>query len=250
MQRSNTYIMVFIMALTLTCAVVLSLTNESLKEAQAANVAFEKRQFILTTFMGRDAVDQMKKDEVNSTYDAKVKGVVVNYQGEVQEGMNPESVAIEKEYKKPVEERLLPLYIIGSGDQVDYYVIPTYGAGLWDAILGYVALKGDRNTIEGVVFDHKGETPGLGARITTDEIQSRFEGKTIHDGNEVVSVTMMKGENGGGEKSIQAFEDKPHKVDGMSGATLTGNGVNNMLKDYFTAYDNYFKKQDGSTAAK
>ncbi|MBI1222494.1 MAG: NADH:ubiquinone reductase (Na(+)-transporting) subunit C [Bacteroidetes bacterium] len=242
MQRSNTYIFTFIVALTMICAVLLSLTNESLKDKQAANVAFEKRKFILTTFMGADAVGGMSPAKVNEVYDAKVKSSVVDYQGKTLD-VPVDDIEIEKEYKKPLEERRLPVYSIIGSEGLEYLVLPVYGFGLWDNIWGYVALENDANTIKGVVFDHKGETPGLGARITTQEIQSRFVGKTIHDKEgDVVSVTVMKGENGGGEKSIEAYKDQPHEVDGMSGATLTGKGVNKMLSDYFTAYNNYFKQ--------
>jgi len=227
----------------MTCAVLLSLTNEALKDKQAANVAFEKRQFILTTFMGAEAIGAMKPEEVNKVYDEKVKSSVVDFNGKVLD-MQPDDLELVKEYKKPIEERLLPVYTITGSEGLEYVVLPTYGFGLWDNIWGYVALEKDMNTIKGIVFDHKGETPGLGARITTDEIQTRYEGKTIRDeSGELVSVTMMKGENGGGEKSVSAFEGKPHKVDGMSGATLTGNGINDMLSDYFKAYNNYFKQQ-------
>ncbi|MDX5321108.1 MAG: NADH:ubiquinone reductase (Na(+)-transporting) subunit C [Bacteroidota bacterium] len=242
MQRSNTYIFTFIVALTMICAVLLSLTNESLKDKQAANVAFEKRKFILTTFMGAEAVAAMQEADVNSIYDAKVKTAVVDFNGN-EVDMAADKVAIEKEYKKPLEERTLPVYTIQGDAGLEFVVLPTYGFGLWDNIWGYVALEKDMKTIKGVVFDHKGETPGLGARITTDEIQSRYVGKSIlDDKGELVSVTMMKGENGGGEKSIAAFEGQPNKVDGMSGATLTGNGINDMLGNYFKAYNNYFKK--------
>jgi len=227
----------------MTCAVLLSLTNEALKDKQAANVAFEKRQFILTTFMGAEAIGAMKPEEVNKVYDEKVKSSVVDFNGKVLD-MQPDDLELVKEYKKPIEERLLPVYTITGSEGLEYVVLPTYGFGLWDNIWGYVALEKDMNTIKGIVFDHKGETPGLGARITTDEIQTRYEGKTIRDeSGELVSVTMMKGENGGGEKSVSAFEGKPHKVDGMSGATLTGNGINDMLSDYFKAYNTYFKQQ-------
>jgi len=242
-QRSNSYIFTFVVALTMTCAVLLSLTYESLKDKQAANVAFEKRQFILTTFMGAAAVGAMKPEEVNKVYDEKVKASVVDFNGKALD-MQPDELAVDREYKKPIEERLLPLYTITGTEGLEYVVLPTYGFGLWDNIWGYIALEKDMKTIKGVVFDHKGETPGLGARITTEEIQNRFEGKTIRDeGGELVSVTMMKGENGGGDKSVSAFEDKPHKVDGMSGATLTANGINDMLGNYFKAYNNYFKQQ-------
>jgi Na+-transporting NADH:ubiquinone oxidoreductase subunit C len=114
---------------------------------------------------------------------------------------------------------------------------------LWDKIWGYVALDSNCETILGTSFDHKAETPGLGQRIATPEIQSRFVGKKIYDDKgQLVSVEMMKGEHGGEQSSIDYFKDEPHKVDGMSGATLTGKGLNAMLKTYLESYQNFFKK--------
>ncbi|MFZ6001220.1 MAG: NADH:ubiquinone reductase (Na(+)-transporting) subunit C, partial [Bacteroidota bacterium] len=117
-------------------------------------------------------------------------------------------------------------------------VLPVYGYGLWNNIWGFVALKSDLNTVQGVKFSHAGETPGLGARIDTDEIQVRFKDKKVFEGNQVASVSLQKGEG-------FDYSNEPHKVDGMSGATLTAKGVNNMLKDYFACYENYLKKTAG-----
>ena len=107
-------------------------------------------------------------------------------------------------------------------------------AGLWDWISGYIALESDLNTVKGIAFDHKQETPGLGARITTSEVQERYKGKEIFDGSELVSVSMVKGEGNPGLSS--------HQVDGMSGATITGKGVNQMLEHYLECYTSYFEK--------
>jgi Na+-transporting NADH:ubiquinone oxidoreductase subunit C len=112
-----------------------------------------------------------------------------------------------------------------------------YGYGLWNDIWGFIALESDMNTIRGVKFDHKGETPGLGARIQSDaELQDRYKGKSIYEGEKLVSVTMMKGEG-------NDYSNDKHKVDGMSGATLTAKGVNNMLSDYLSSYESYLKKK-------
>ena len=141
-------------------------------------------------------------------------------------------------YKKKPEERLLPVYEFrneADPSKVDNAVLPVYGFGLWNDIWGFVALKSDLNTIQGVKFQHKGETPGLGARIESEEVQSRFKGKSIFDAEVLASIHMQKGEG-------IDYSSDPHKVDGMSGATLTGKGVNNMLMDYFTCYQNYLKK--------
>jgi len=86
------------------------------------------------------------------------------------------------------------------------------------------------NTVQGYVLDHKGETPGLGARITEDKVQNRYrQEKTIFDGSELVAVTMMKGEG-------NDYSSNAHAIDGMSGATLTADGVNNMMNTYLNLY--------------
>jgi len=136
------------------------------------------------------------------------------------------------------EKRPYPVFMFmneANPDQVDAYIIPVFGAGLWDWISGFIALEGDFNTVKGVAFDHKSETPGLGARITSAVITDRFIGKKIFDENGLLqSVSMMKGEKG------LPLDD--HHVDGMSGATLTGRGVNNMLKYYLECYSIFIAK--------
>ena len=144
--------------------------------------------------------------------------------------MQPKDVNLAAEYKKPREQRLLPVYEFKNetdSTKTDYVVLPVYGYGLWNSIWGFVALKSDLNTVQGVKFQHAGETPGLGARIESDEdVQNRYKGKTIYEQDKLVSVTMMKGEG-------NDYSNNSHQVDGMSGATLTAKGVNNMLQDYF-----------------
>jgi Na+-transporting NADH:ubiquinone oxidoreductase subunit C len=173
-------------------------------------------------------------------YENRVKELVVTPEGKVVEGVAVTDINLRKEYKKlekdgsikAGEEVRLPVYEVmnAAGDQVEYYVFPTYGFGLWDNIWGYLALKGDLNTVQGYVLDHKGETPGLGARITEDKVQNRYrQEKTIFDGSELVAVTMMKGEG-------NDYSSNAHAIDGMSGATLTADGVNNMMNTYLNLY--------------
>ena len=114
-------------------------------------------------------------------------------------------------------------------------VLPVFGYGLWNNVWGFVALESDFNTVRGVKFAHAGETPGLGARIESEEIQGRYKQKVIFENSDVVSIVMQKGEG-------KDYSSDKHKVDGMSSATLTAKGVNNMLLDYFTCYKNYLMK--------
>lgn len=193
-----------------------------------ANVELERKENILST-----VIEVGPEDNVEKLYSEKVKAFVINYQGQKVEGKTAGEIDIAAEYKKPKEERLLPVYeFVGSSGTTDYVVLPVYGYGLWNTIWGFVALKADMNTVQGVKFQHSGETPGLGARITEPEVQARYKDKTVFDGEELASILMQKGEG-------MDYSGDQHKVDGMSGATLTGKGVNNMLQDYFESYKNY-----------
>jgi Na+-transporting NADH:ubiquinone oxidoreductase subunit C len=232
-RQSNLYIILYAAGLTIICGGLLAFAAQGLKEPQERNIAQERRENILSTVL------QLKDgDNVNAIYDTRVNAFVVDYSGNVKEGLKPADVNLAVEYKKPPRERLLPVYEFKSEsnpEKIESVVFPLFGFGLWDSIWGFVALENDMNTIRGVKFQHKGETPGLGARINTDDIQSRYKGKKVFEGDALVSVTMMKGEG-------NDYSDDPHRVDGMSGATLTGNGVNRMLKDYLSSYMKYIQK--------
>lgn len=217
--------------LTVVCGGLLAFASESLKEKQQANIALEQKKNILATVM-----ELQEGDDPTVIYNKRVKAFVIDYNGNVQEGMKAEDVSVGSEYKKAPEQRLLPVYEFSNeSGQVESVVMPVFGYGLWNNIWGFVSLESDFNTIKGVKFAHAGETPGLGARIDSDEIQVRYKAKAIFEGDNVASITMMKGEG-------MDYSNDKHKVDGMSGATLTAKGVNNMLQDYFVCYQNYLKK--------
>ena len=184
-------------------------------------------------------------------YISRIRSLVVDINGkEITENdkgepMVAEEVSILKNYKKDPAARQYPVFrYMNESDpnKVDAYILPLYGAGLWNAIWGFVALESDLNTITGASFDHTQETPGLGARIGSSEVQNRFVGKKILDGSgAIVSVSMVKGEGNSGLTE--------HQVDGMSGATITGRGLNEMLKAYLEYYQSYFETiKNGSTA--
>ncbi len=239
MRQSNLYIVLYSAAITVVCGGLLAFASISLKDEQDANIAMEQKKNILSS-----VIELKDEDDVNALYQKKVKGFVIDYNGNVKEGMTPEQVVVAAEYKKAPKDRLLPVYEFRSEsdpNKVEYAVLPVYGYGLWNNIWGFIAVKSDFNTIQGVKFQHAGETPGLGARIETDEIQARFKEKTIFENGKLVSVKLQKGEG-------NDWSNDKHKVDGMSSATLTGKGVNNMLEDYLACYENYLKKHSSPTA--
>ncbi|MDN4166538.1 NADH:ubiquinone reductase (Na(+)-transporting) subunit C [Cytophagales bacterium LB-30] len=248
MRQSNVYVVVYAAILTVVCGVLLAATAIGLKPKQQENIELERKKNILTAVgLASEGTD------IAGVYNSQVNAYVVDAKGNKVEGMVVTDVDVAMEYKKPAAERLLPVYEIKSAtnpEEIVNYVLPLYGYGLWDNIWGYVALEKDLNTIKGVTFDHRGETAGLGARIATEEIQERYVGKKIYSTEgELVSVTIMKGENGGGERSLEAYKGKDHQIDGMSGATITGKGVNEMLSDYLKMYDSFFKSNQSSISS-
>lgn len=239
MRQSNLYIVLYAVAITIVCGGLLAFASQSLKPLQDANVELERKQNILATVM-----EVKKGDDINAIYAERVKELVIGFDGNVKEGVAASSVSIVAEYKKKPEDRLLPVYEFrnqADPTKLDNVVLPVYGFGLWNDIWGFVALEQDLNSIKGVKFQHKQETPGLGARIESDEIQLRYKGKSIFDGDVLASVAMQKGEG-------MDYSSDAHKVDGMSGATLTAKGVNNMLLDYFKSYKNYLNKNQTNSS--
>ena len=238
MRQSNLYIILYSAALTVVCGGLLAWASDGLKERQQANIELEQKENILSTVM-----TLKEGDNIEQLYATRVKAYVIDYNGNIKEGLAPKDIVVAAEYKKPVEQRLLPVYeLVSESDpaKVESVVLPVFGFGLWDTIWGFVALQEDMNTIRGVKFQHKGETPGLGARINSDDIQDRYKGKKVFEGDNLVSVMMMKGEG-------NDYSNEVHQVDGMSGATLTGKGVNNMLKDYLTCYQNFIRKKKSNS---
>jgi len=233
-RQSNSYILLYSAAITVVCGGLLAFAAVSLKDKQDFNIAQEQKKNILSS-----VIPLKETDNVDEIYNKRVKSFVLDYEGNVVPGKKAPDVVVAVEYKKAPKDRLLPVYEFRSEadtSKVEYAVMPVYGYGLWNNIWGFVAVKSDFNTVQGVKFQHAGETPGLGARIESEEIQERFKGKTIFDNGTLTSIAIQKGEG-------QDYSANPHKVDGMSGATLTGKGVNNMLKDYLACYENYLKKK-------
>lgn len=238
MRQSNAYVIGFATVLTIVLGGLLAFAAVGLREPQQKAVKLDTRTKILSAVM-----EINEGDNVNQIWEERIESLVVDIDGDVVEKLDDgtpmiaEAIDVGKEFKRPPQERLFPVFkFLNENGEVDAYIIPVFGNGLWDRIWGFVALEKDLVTVRGVRFDHKGETPGLGARITDGEVQDRYIGKKIYNNvGELVSIEMVKGETG--DPSIYS----EYQVDGMSGSTMTANGVNDMLKRYFRYYSNYFK---------
>ncbi|MBC6366527.1 NADH:ubiquinone reductase (Na(+)-transporting) subunit C [Algoriphagus sp. AK58] len=245
MQQSNTYIIVFSAILTIVLGLLLSGTSQVLGPLQQEAIALDKKKQILGAVIDAAEIDKMTPQQINEFYASRISSTVVDISGKEISGVEAEKVEIAKDYKKPADKRQYPVFMFhaeGKPEAIESYIFPLYGAGLWDAIWGYIALETDMNTIGGITLAHASETPGLGARITEGEVQARYVGKKIFDDSgALVAVQMQKGEG-------KDYSSDLHKVDGMSGATITGNGVNNMLKAYLGHYEAYIKSKSSNQA--
>ncbi len=235
---SNTYIFVFSLVMVTVVAVLLSFVSMQLKPLQEMNVQIEKKQDVLRSVGKAGQVAEV--DDKNSYIDEEfgkyiTESYVVDFQGKkVETDAFEVMLGLNSEIRKDREERNYPVFVYSENGGPKKYVLPVRGKGLWGPIWGYVALEEDLNTIAGAVFDHKGETPGLGSDINTDWFQVPFTGKTLfNEAGEFVSIEVVKG--GADPSSL-------HQVDGISGGTITSKALEAMLIDCLTGYVAHLKE--------
>lgn len=228
-QFSNRYIFVFSTVMVVLVATLLSLSATLLKPAQERNLEIEKKRNMLESVnipSNRENAIDLYKKYING-------GIVINIKGELIKGVDAFHVVLKNEQKKPAEDQCLPLFTATSDDGEVLVIIPVEGKGLWGPIYGYISLKSDFNTIYGVCFDHKSETPGLGAEINTPAFEGQFRGKELYVDTSFISVQVIKG---------GAAPENIHGVDAISGGTITSKGLQNMLFDCLKKYNGYFTK--------
>ena len=226
-RQGNTYTFVYSIVLVVIVAALLSVISLSLQPAQNENIKNEKRQNILRS------VNILSTASESETLFNKyiTEQFIINSKGERMEG-NAFDIDVAKEFKKACDQRQLPVFVAQTKKGTKY-ILPLYGAGLWGPIWGYVSLDENKNTIYGTVFDHQGETPGLGAEITSQHFQTQVQGKLIFDNDQLVSILVKKGGNATGA----------HEVDAISGGTITSRGVETMIKNYLTCYESFLKQK-------
>lgn len=229
--NSNSYTFIFAIVMVIVVGSILAFAATSLQPIQYENMRQEKMQNILAT-VGVET-DRAGAESLYGQY--ITEEIVLDANGEVRTGIEAFDVDLAKEIKRNKDEQNFPLYIADvEGEK--FYIIPLRGAGLWNAIFGYIALKDDVNTVKGVVFDHLGETPGLGAEITQVWFQERYADEKIFDGSgNLVGISAPKG--------APSTSKDDNRVDSISGATITVDGVTDMISERLQHYLAYFKKQ-------
>jgi Na+-transporting NADH:ubiquinone oxidoreductase subunit C len=231
--------------LCIVCSVLVSTATVKLKPLQESN----KAQFTRTNILKAAGIL-----EAGTNIDALFKNIEAKYvnleTGEFDNEFNPAtydqklalknpqlSQAITKEndlanIKRRV--KIAEVYLVKKDGELDAIVLPVYGKGLWSTMYAFLALERDGNTIRGYSFYDHGETPGLGGEVDNPLWQAKWKGKKLYDSDLNLAITVLKGKvNGQRPEAI-------HQVDGLSGATLTTNGVKNLMRYWLG--DNGFEK--------
>ena len=221
--NSNSYTIIYAAIMVVIVAFLLAFVSSSLKETQYKNVEQDTKKQILSAINVTDV-----KDAEAEFAKYEVKDMLMNADGT----LAPYTDAFQVSYKGEIAEKRFHVFEC-KVDGATKYILPIYGAGLWGPIWGYVALNDDKDTVYGVYFSHAGETPGLGAEIATPKFQAQFAGKKVTE-NGAIGLTVVKN----GKVTKPEYE-----VDGISGGTITSQGVDAMLKDCLKEYNPFLSNK-------
>jgi Na+-transporting NADH:ubiquinone oxidoreductase subunit C len=236
----NSYTVIFAIAMVIIVGALLAFTASALKDRIAENKRIEKQQNILYA-MGVNENEGNKanfvsKEKVAESFSKYITNQIVIQDGNETQDENAYLIDIKKEQTsaKDGNPRRLPLFI-GEKEGQKFYIAPIRGKGLWDAIWAYVAMDKDM-VVLGAYFDHKGETPGLGANIKERFFMDDFVGEHLMSNGIFKGITVSK--SNGDPKNE---DKKDNEVDAIAGSTITGDGVTAMLRSELQLYVPYFK---------
>ena len=206
-MRSNFYVISFMAGITIILGLLLSFAATSLKAKQDFNIEIDMKKNILRSLnIPADQSQKLSQNDIQKLYDEEITTINIDENG------------------KKSDDGALSVYIATDGEQPTGYSIPISGKGLWSTIYGYIALEPDGITVKGITFYQHGETPGLGGELEKEWFTSNYKGKQIYnEAGELVSIEIVKGQVN--QNDINAI----HQVDGISGSTLTGRGMNKFI---------------------
>jgi Na+-transporting NADH:ubiquinone oxidoreductase subunit C len=232
MPKGDGYVVLFSTGVCLLCSLMLAATSSSLRERQQFNKEIDRKTNVLKAFGHpiRDAGGKrITAAEVDAVFKDKIAEIVID-------GRTGQAVEGSARAADP-----LTLYVWRDNGEAVKYAFPISGKGLWSTIKGYLSLEKDLATIVGVTFYEHGETPGLGGECEADWFQNNFKGKKVWANGKRLPFQVVKG-----AVADRYPEGNDHAVDGMSGATLTGNGITQFINRDLDKYEKYFTLQRGS----
>ncbi|MFY9341155.1 MAG: NADH:ubiquinone reductase (Na(+)-transporting) subunit C [Planctomycetota bacterium] len=236
--NSNGYVLGFAVAVCVVISAGLAATATALKPAQEAAAEFDRQKNVMMAAGLVQEGDLRSRPELEALYKQRVREQVVDLEtGAVDPAKTPADVAAMKDPKDKARYRAIAVGVDAKGAE-ETFVLPISGKGLWSTLYGYLALEKDANTIRGLTFYQHAETPGLGGEVDNPSWKAQWPGKTILDEQgKLVSITVKKG-----KVDASIANEKAHYVDGLSGATITCNGVNRFVRADLTAFKSFLSR--------
>ena len=245
MQHNTTYTLLFAAAVCGVCSVFVSGAAVSLKDKQVANALLDKQKKVLGVTGLLKAGETPSAEQVQEIFAKSIRPKIINLKtGDYVEG-DPNTFDQLKASKDPEQSQAAPanpakvaripnnalVYQVVNGEEVEMVVLPVEGKGLWSTLYGFLALDKDVNTIKGLTFYQHGETPGLGGEVDNPKWKSLWPGRKAFGEDGKPKIDVIKGQAG-------PVAEDPHRVDGLSGATITARGVGYLVQ--FWIGDNGF----------
>ena len=227
---------VFILTIAIVCSLLLSLASEGLKERRNKNVEIDIKKNILNA-IGVN-IDSFSILDIDKYFTDNIDTLIIDIKGKISNLSINDLNMIENKQTGTVKyfndnQEYLPLY---KEIKKNIIIIPVSGKGLWSSLFGYFAIDANNySTVKGITFYNHGETPGLGAEIASEWFQLSFVGKEIYSGKELLSIKLTK--------PGLADKNNLYEVNGISGATITSNGVTTLLKRDLQRYEPYFNNK-------
>ncbi len=252
--NKNSYTIIYAAVLVIVVAAVLAFVSQSLKDKQQLNIDGEKQLSILSSVgLAQESGSAPNKlAYIQGEFNKYITdSYVVDFNGNKVEGTAftvdlktqydlMKKIASESDKDADLQKLQLPVFICTMPDGKVVKILSCYGAGLWGAIWGYLAISDDNNTLSGAIFDHKSETPGLGAEIATPRFSGQFVGKQIFENGKFTSVNIVKG---------GATPGNMHEVDAISGGTITSKSLDATIRMWLGHYTPYLMKSNVAVAA-
>lgn len=251
-QHSTGYTIGFAALVCVVCGIGVASAAVALADRQAENKKLDQQKQVLSVAGLIGEGEKLTPDEIKKRFADNIKVEVVDLKtGGPAQGIDALSFDQRKAQKDPATSREAPannakvlrlpnnalVYKVVKAGKVDTVILPIEGYGLWSTLYGFLAMSDDANTIKGITFYQHGETPGLGGEVDNPKWKSLWPGRKAYDAQGVPQISVIKGKAG-------PAKDDPYKVDGLSGATITSNGVSNLVKFWLGAdgFGPYLKK--------
>ncbi|MGE3173002.1 MAG: NADH:ubiquinone reductase (Na(+)-transporting) subunit C [Planctomycetota bacterium] len=234
---SNNYVLGFAVVICVAMSATLAVIATALKPTQQAAAEFDRQKNVMMAAGLVQEGGTRSRKELEQLYQERVEERVIDVTtGQPAADLTPQAVAAMKSDADRARYRVVAT-TKGDDGKLGAIVLPISGKGLWSTLYGYLALEGDGNTVRGITFYKHGETPGLGGEVENPAWTGLWPGKTILDQGKLVSITVKKG-----VVNPAVPNEKQHYVDGLSGATITSNGVTKFVRSDLEAFRPYLQQ--------